>query len=315
MPARQSSNFIFHLASTQTILIVLLLLTATTVQAAELVQAVRNKISAGDVASGQNLIEEYKLKNGVDAEYLNAVGWMARGAEMLRQYDLAAGYVAELRREIKAEKPEFIAPLGAAIEVESKLRAVRDGRGAAIRYLADELILAKNVSLRARIRKNINLLSLEGQSLIEINSANFAGAEPAKLSSLKGQPILLFFWANWCGDCKGQAAALSRVWQKYRSRGLVLMAPTRLYGTGEQDKPITPAEEKTLIEKIWVTNYIGLEGISIPIDTDAMVQYGVSATPTFVLVDRQGIVRLYAPTRLSEAELSRRIEAVLAEAP
>ncbi len=47
----------------------------------------------------------------------------------------------------------------------------------------------------------------------------------------------------------------------------------------------------------------------------AMVRYGVSATPTFVLVDRKGVVHFYTPTRLSEAELSRRIEAVLAEAP
>ena len=314
MPAYFYSS-IRQLISFKKPLILLLLLTATTVQAAELTQAVRNKISAGDIASGQNLLEEYKLKNGVDAEYLNAVGWMARGAEMLRQYDLAAAYVAELRREIKAEKTELIAPLGAAIEVESKLRAMRDGRGAALRFLSDELALAKNISLRARISKNINMLSLEGQSAIEINSANYAGSEPSKLMSLKGKPVLLFFWANWCGDCKGQAVALSRVWQKYRTRGLVLMAPTRLYGTSEGDKPITPAEEKTLIEKVWATTYTGLEGISIPIDTDAMVQYGVSATPTFVLVDRKGIVQLYAPTRLSEAELSRRIEAVLAEAP
>lgn len=296
-------------------LILFLLFTVTTAQAAELVQAVRNKISAGDVASGQNLIEEYKLKNGVDAEYLNAIGWMARGAEMLGQNDLASAYVAELRREIKIEKTEFITPLGAAIEVESKLRAKRDGRGVAIKFLSDEFALAKNISLRARIRKNINALSLEGQAAIEINAADFVGANPTKLSSLKGKPVLLFFWANWCGDCKGQAAALSRVWQKYRSRGLLLIAPTRFYGTGEADKAITPAEEKIVIEKAWATTYTGLEGISIPIDTEAMVQYGVSATPTFVLVDRQGIVRLYAPTRLSEAELLRRIEAVLAEAP
>jgi hypothetical protein len=44
-----------------------------------------------------------------------------------------------------------------------------------------------------------------------------------------------------------------------------------------------------------------------------MVRYGVSATPTLVLVDRKGLVRVYTPTRLSEAELTRRIDALLAE--
>jgi thioredoxin-related protein len=56
-----------------------------------------------------------------------------------------------------------------------------------------------------------------------------------------------------------------------------------------------------------------LDGVSAPIDTETMVRYGVSANPTLVLVDKKGLVRLYTPTRLSEAELSRRIEELLAE--
>lgn len=44
-----------------------------------------------------------------------------------------------------------------------------------------------------------------------------------------------------------------------------------------------------------------------------MERDGASATPAFVLVDRRGIVRLYAPVRLSEGELSRRVEELLAE--
>ena len=45
-----------------------------------------------------------------------------------------------------------------------------------------------------------------------------------------------------------------------------------------------------------------------------MLAYGVSSTPTLVLIDRQGIVRLYRPTRITEAELSRRIEALVGQA-
>jgi len=47
----------------------------------------------------------------------------------------------------------------------------------------------------------------------------------------------------------------------------------------------------------------GLDGVTAPIDTDADIAYGASATPTFVLIDRKGLVRLYTPTRLSEEEL------------
>jgi hypothetical protein len=43
-----------------------------------------------------------------------------------------------------------------------------------------------------------------------------------------------------------------------------------------------------------------------------MLSYGVSSTPTLVLIDRNGIVQMYRPVRVTEAELSRRIEALLA---
>ena len=62
-----------------------------------------------------------------------------------------------------------------------------------------------------------------------------------------------------------------------------------------------------------LANTPAANGIPIPIDTGTMVRYGASATPTLVLVDRKGVVRFYTPTRLSESELTRRIEELLAE--
>jgi thiol-disulfide isomerase/thioredoxin len=296
-----------------TSLLTLALIALTASAAGELVRLVRLKLSAGDLASAVSAVEDYKEKHGVDAEYLDAVGWLARGAEMLRQPDAAAAYVAELRREIREEKPDLVIPLGAAIEVECKLRASREGRGSALRFLEEEFARAKDVALRSRIRKNINLLSLEGQTAPDLGKTDFIGPEPPSLAALKGKPALLFLWAHWCGDCRAQAGMLSRVLRKYRAQGLVVIAPTRYYGTGADNKPATPAEEKAHMAKVWAEVYAGLEGVSVPIDTDTMVRYGVSATPTYALIDRKGVARFYSPTRLSEAELSRRIEAVLAE--
>ena len=271
----------------------------------DLVRTVRYKISAGDLFTGEAAVSEYKRAHGVDPEYLGAVGWLARGAALLGKTDKAWAYVAEVRKEIpeeRADKADLTVALGAAIETEGRLRAARDGRGSALKFLETEYTRAKDTELRCRIRKNVNLLSLEGQPAPEMN-----------VSIPKGRPAVLFFWAHWCGDCKAQAPILGRVLEKYRAKGLAVMAPTRLFGTGAENKPATPAEEKAWIEKAWKESYGMLDGVPTPIDTETMVRWGVSSNPTLALVDRKGLVRLYTPTRLSEEELSRRIEELLAE--
>ncbi|HEV7920953.1 MAG TPA: redoxin domain-containing protein [Thermoanaerobaculia bacterium] len=285
------------------LLLLLSLVIVLPLHAADLVRGVRSKISAGDLATGIAQAEDYKRAAGVDAEYLDAIGWLARGAQLLGQPERARMYIAELRRELPEEKAGFITPYGAAIEVEGRLLAATDGRGAAIRYFEEQLARAKAPELRSRISKNINMLALEGQPAPAV--------ETISLSSMRGKPVLLFFFAEGCGDCKGQAPSLGRVWEKYRGR-VGLVAVTRLYG-GPSDKPLTPAEEKAQIEKVWKETYAPMADVPVVVSTESMVRWGASATPTFALLDRRGIVRLYTPTRLSEAELSRRIDELLAE--
>ena len=292
------------------IVVLFTLVVCSSASAANLVTIVKMKIAAGDVASGIAAAEDYKRDTGVDAEYLNAVGWIARGAQMLQKPDVADRYVAELHQQIPEEKDGLIVPFGAAIEVEGRLILARQGRGMALRYFKAALARAKDPALRSRINKNINMLTMEGESAPPIDMTDYVGAAPT--GGTKGKVVLLFLWAQGCGDCKAQSVSLARVWQRYRGKDLVLIAPTRFYGTVDE-KPATPAEEKERIAKVWGETYAGLDGVTAPIDTAGHIAYGASATPTFVLIDRKGLVRLYAPTRLSEEELSRRVDELLAE--
>lgn len=288
---------------------------ATPAPRVDLVRIVRAKLSSADLASGAAYAEDWKRKYGVDTTYLDAVGWLARGAVMLGQPDTALAYAREVRAAIPAPvAAERLGALGAAIEAESQVRAAREGGAAAVAFLTGELRLSEDVAFRSRLWKNINRVELVGQPAPELGPATAAmDPAPPSRAALRGKPVLLFFWAHWCGDCRAQGAALTRLRERWRDEVSFLM-PTRLYGTARDGAAATPDEESAHIAATIDSDYPGLAGIPLPIDTATMVRHGASATPTFVLVDHAGKVRLYAPTRLTEAELDRRLAELVAEA-
>ena len=90
------------------------------------------------------------------------------------------------------------------------------------------------------------------------------------------------------------------------------MAPTQRYGYTVRRSPASPEEELRYIAQVRDTSYPFLRDASVPVSQTNHTQFGVSTTPTLVLIDRRGIVRLYHPGTMSEAELSAAIEPVLA---
>jgi len=276
----------------------LLALIALSLSAA-VVSEIRYKISAGDLRSAEAIAEDYSRVNAANSEYAAALAWLARGALTLGQTDAAERYLGQTKTLIgeflKTKRVEDDSNLesatGAAIEVEARLLVARGQRDQAIRFLQSEQPKWKTWWIAGRIQKNLNLLTLEGQPAPELDPA------------YRGSPVLLFLWAHWCGDCKAQGPTIARIKEKYSARGLRVVAPTRLYGE-------TPSEDQE-IEKVWKASYAGLAGTPHPISESMMLRYGVTSTPTLVLIDRKGIVRLYTPTRMTEAELAHRIEALL----
>jgi hypothetical protein len=86
--------------------------------------------------------------------------------------------------------------------------------------------------------------------------------------------------------------------QRYRSAGLQLIALTRLADPGADR-----AVEKGRIDSGWKSVYAEAGPAAIVISEASMVRYGGASTPTFVFIDRRGVVRRYTPTRLTEEEL------------
>jgi cytochrome c biogenesis protein CcmG/thiol:disulfide interchange protein DsbE len=280
----------------------------------DVVRIVRMKLSAADLASAEAWTEDYRREHGADTAWLDARAWLARGAWMLHESDKALAFAREVRAAVGEPKPETLIAFGAALEVEGRVRTEREGSAAGARFFKEAAQLSPELSFRSRMWKNVNRIELVGQAAPDLAATDFVGAKPPSLAVLRGRPVLLYFWADGCGDCKASAPTLARVHETFGPRGLAMIAPTRLYGPGRDGKPATPAEEKAGIAAALATTYAGLPGLPAPIDAETMVRYGASATPTFALVDRDGIVRLYEPTRLTYDALAAAIQPLLAPA-
>ncbi len=126
--------------------------------------------------------------------------------------------------------PNLQIALGAAIEVEANVLVTRGQRAEAVAYLQRSAQDLLRDAARARaFRKIINLLSLEGKRAPALEHV----AIPT------GKPVLLFFWAHWCSDCKDEIPILARIKAEFVPKGLVFIAPTQKYGyvAGGEDAP------------------------------------------------------------------------------
>jgi thiol-disulfide isomerase/thioredoxin len=161
------------------------------------------------------------------------------------------------------------------------------------------------------VQGNVDLPILEGKPAPALEASVWFGPKPPSIASLRGRPVLLFFWAHWCPDCKSEVFIIDNLMRKYGSKGLTLIGPTRYYGYVARGEAAPPEVEKPYIDVIRREYYTLLAKMPVPLSDSNFLNYGAEATPTLVLLDRQGIVRWYHPGNATEQELSTQIEAVL----
>ena len=101
--------------------------------------------------------------------------------------------------------------------------------------------------------------------------------KPVSLGALRGQIVLVNFWASWCGPCRKEMPILEQLNRQYRAKGVTLV--------GVNVEPNTAA----------AVDWLKATPVSFPIlfDVDSKVSklYQVEGMPNTVILDRKGNVR------------------------
>jgi cytochrome c biogenesis protein CcmG/thiol:disulfide interchange protein DsbE len=287
---------------------------------ADLIGDIRAQLAQNSFSAAELELKNYKSQHGVTPEYLEALSWMARGAASTKHWDQSTTYASETRRLCEQQltkrkldaEPHLPVALGAAYEVLAQGMAEKGQHAQAVSLLRSALARYGNTSIRARLQKNLNLLALVGQRAPPLQVTQYLGPKPPTPAALKGSPVLLFFWAHWCVDCKAEVPVITRLRQEFAPAGMVVIGPTQLYGYAAQGADATPEQERAYIESVRARYYASLPDMPVPLSKQNFNAYGASTTPTLVVLNRAGQVAMYHPGALSYDELRSAVQKAVA---
>ena len=113
--------------------------------------------------------------------------------------------------------------------------------------------------------------------------------KPTKLSELRGQVVLLDFWAPWCGPCRVTFPRLQKWHESYKNKGLVILGVTNFFGHAE-GKQLTRAQELDYLRNFKKTFRLPY-GFAVADSEENDRNYAIASIPTTFLIDRRGVVR------------------------
>jgi cytochrome c biogenesis protein CcmG/thiol:disulfide interchange protein DsbE len=154
----------------------------------------------------------------------------------------------------------------------------------------------------------VNMLSLESTQLQGRKAPEFAlplfdqfDQDQIALAELRGQVVVVNFWASWCVECYKEASLLEQAWQDYRDQDVVFIGVDYL----DTDK-----EALAYMHKYGVTYPSGPD-IGSKISKD----YGITGVPETIFIDKDGNISHVQIGPIEKAQLYALLDSLVAKPP
>ena len=135
-------------------------------------------------------------------------------------------------------------------------------------------------------------LRLLGQPAPELTMKEWLNTDPLTLADLRGQVVLLEFWATWCKPCEQLFPRIKELHAQHAQDNLRVLALTRFF-MAYGGPPEAQAQEMSLVREFAEKHNLEFP-IGVAEDETVQSAYGATALPMLALIDRAGIVRSFA---------------------
>ena len=244
--------------------------------------------------------EQNKIVNGVRELYGKYREALSSGDEVLaasleEEVDEAYNKIEEFQKNFITENPaSFIAP-----QILNDIHYSMEGEELEEYLNKFDPALSASSIVKSLTKRVEVLKSVAVGKLAPDFTQNDVNGNPVTLSSLRGNYLLIDFWAAWCGPCRRENPNVVVAYKKYHDRGFDILGVSLDNSKEDWMRAISD-------DRLTWTQVSDVKGWA----NDAAQLYGISSIPSNLLLDREGKIIF---KNLRGEDLHTELENLLAE--